>query len=91
MPRSIRWAMIVVLVAPALFGLRLLLTRTEYGYWKRHIWQYVQAKDLGSYRTLCTAIFSVGRPSVLSPLRKDLITDWITTLESFHWNLTFSL
>jgi len=43
-------------------------------------WQYVQANDLKSYRALWRSDF-LGWPLVSSePLRKDHVTDWITTL-----------
>ena len=45
-------------------------------------WEYVKANDLEKYRTLWHENF-VGWPLVsLAPVRKDHVTDWITTNKS---------
>ncbi|MBV9719510.1 MAG: nuclear transport factor 2 family protein [Candidatus Eremiobacteraeota bacterium] len=49
--------------------------------WSREIayWSFVQANDLTKYRSLWNADF-LGWPSVsTAPVRKDHITDWITS------------
>lgn len=49
---------------------------------ERVYWQYVRANDLASYRSLWHEAF-VGWPYVSSaPVRKDHITDWITSQTS---------
>ena len=57
------------------------LTKDEKQIWKleKDYWEYVKANDLEKYRALWHEDF-VGWPSVSStPLRKDHITDWITS------------
>jgi ketosteroid isomerase-like protein len=79
MTRIVRCIMIVVLLAPALFAAPPSADAEKVWSMEKAYWGYVQANDLGKYRNLWHSDF-LGWPSVSpEPLRKDHITDWITT------------
>lgn len=74
---------ILIAVAFALCTLPMVAQQSsdEKAVWKLEssYWQYVKAEDLTSYRALWHPNF-VGWPSVsVAPVRKDHITDWITS------------
>jgi ketosteroid isomerase-like protein len=79
MTRIVRCIIIVVLLAPALFAA--LPSADEEKVWslEKAYWEYVKGNDLQTYRTLWHADF-LGWPNMNpEPVRKDHITDWITT------------
>jgi len=79
MNRIFRCTIIVVLLAPALLGA--LPSADEEKVWslEKAYWEYVKANDLQAYRTLWRTDF-LGWPTMSpEPVRKDHITDWITT------------
>lgn len=78
MNRIVRCAIIVALLAPALFAA---LPSTEDKVWslEKAYWEYVKANDLQRYRALWHTDF-LGWPTMdPEPVRKDHITDWIIT------------
>jgi ketosteroid isomerase-like protein len=79
MSRIVRCTLIAVLFAPALFAA--LPSTDEEKVWslEKAYWEYVKANDLQTYRTLWHTDF-LGWPTMnAEPVRKDHITDWITT------------
>jgi ketosteroid isomerase-like protein len=74
------WIAVVVAFC-ALQGVAQQSTTDKEAVWKleHSYWEYVKAQDISSYRELWHPNF-VGWPSVSSqPVRKDHITDWITS------------
>ncbi len=70
-----------VIVLFAISALAQQQSADEQAVWKleHSYWEYVKAADLGRYRSLWHANF-VGWPmSSAAPVRKDHITDWITS------------
>src|ERR1019366_1293618 len=91
MTRIVRCAMIVVLLAPALFAAPPSADAEKVWSLEKTYWEYVQANDLERYRTLWHADFLGWPLSSPEPARKDQITDWITahtskgeTLKSYN-------
>ena len=79
MNRTVRCTIIVALLAPALFAA--LPSAEEEKVWslEKAYWEYVKANDVQTYRTLWHTDF-LGWPTMNpEPVRKDHITDWITT------------
>lgn len=79
MTRIVCCTLIVVLIAPALTAA--LPSADEEKVWslEQAYWEYVKANDLQTYRTLWHTNF-LGWPTMNpEPVRKDHITDWITT------------
>ena len=79
MNRIFRCTIIVALLAPAL--LSALPSADDEKVWslEKAYWEYVKADDLQTYRTLWHTDF-LGWPTMNpEPVRKDHITDWITT------------
>lgn len=84
-------AIVVVLLASALFAGQRSADEKEVWSLEQGYWQYVQANDLERYRTLWHADFLGWPLSSPEPARKDQITDWITahtskgeTLKSYN-------
>ena len=79
MNRIVRCTIVVALLAPGLFAA--LPSADEEKVWllEKAYWQYVKANDLQTYRTLWHTDF-LGWPTInAEPVRKEHITDWITT------------
>lgn len=79
MNRIVRCTIVVALLAPGLFAA--LPSADEEKVWllEKAYWQYVKANDLQTYRTLWHTDF-LGWPTMNpEPVRKERITDWITT------------
>ena len=78
MTRIVCCTIIVLLFAPVLFAA---LPSADEEVWslEKAYWEYVKTNDLQSYRTLWHTDF-LGWPTMNpEPVRKDHITDWITT------------
>jgi len=78
MTRIARPALVVVLLASALFAGQRSADEKEVWSLEQAYWRYVQANDLERYRTLWHKDFLGWPLSSPEPARKDQITDWIT-------------
>ena len=74
----VRCTIILVLLAPALFAAPSSADAEKVWSLEKTYWEYVQADDLGRYRTLWDSDFLGWQSVSPEPLRKGHITDWIT-------------
>ncbi len=82
MIKIVRYTMIVVLLSSALLAAQPSGDAEKVWTMEKAYWVYVQANDLEKYRSLWHNNF-LGWPTTSpEPLRKDHITDWITTRTS---------
>ena len=82
MTRMVSYTLIAVLLAPALSAATPPNDANKLWSLEKAYWEYVQANDLGKYRTLWHGDFLGWPQSSPEPLRKDHITDWITARTS---------